>query len=127
MHDKTAGPLRGGRVSYLFLTARDLDGMVRFYRDTLGLIVYFSQKGVCAFLRTERDQEPAIALYAGKEGPPPSQRHWFFVIDVPDIRSAAADLAKRGVEIGEIEDVPGGRAAKFNDPEGNVIQVHEAA
>lgn len=43
------------------------------------------------------------------------------------IDRAAGELLERGVELGQIEDVPHGRAVRFRDPEGNVVQVHEPA
>ena len=45
---------------------------------------------------------------------------------VDDIDSARAEIAGRGVEIGEIEDVGGGvRYAWFTDPDGNSLALQE--
>jgi predicted enzyme related to lactoylglutathione lyase len=45
---------------------------------------------------------------------------------VNDIDSARAELAGRGVDIGEIEDVGGGvRYAWFKDPDGNSLALQE--
>jgi predicted enzyme related to lactoylglutathione lyase len=45
---------------------------------------------------------------------------------VNDIDSARAELADRGVDIGEIEDVGGGvRYAWFKDPDGNSLALQE--
>ncbi|WP_375424011.1 VOC family protein [uncultured Friedmanniella sp.] len=47
---------------------------------------------------------------------------------VADIEAARAELAGRGVEIGEIEDVGGGvRYAGFSDPDGNSLTLQEMA
>jgi predicted enzyme related to lactoylglutathione lyase len=47
---------------------------------------------------------------------------------VADIDVARAELAARGVEIGEVEDVGGGvRYAGFADPDGNTLTLQEMA
>ena len=44
---------------------------------------------------------------------------------VPDIEAAHAELAGRGVDVGEIEHVPWGSFVFFNDPDGNRIAVQK--
>jgi hypothetical protein len=51
---------------------------------------------------------------------------WFLAIDVDSIESVVGELRRRGVQVGHIEDVPHGKAAKFTDPERNVVEVHES-
>ncbi len=120
-----AGPLAGSRLSYLFLLVSDFDRMLSFYRDTLGLSMYYLEQGECAFLRTAPDRGPAIALYSGRQGQPVEAAHWFVVFDVTGIEVVVERLKQRGVEVGEIEEGPNERYAKFSDPEGNVLEVHE--
>ena len=38
---------------------------------------------------------------------------------VPDVDAARAELVERGVEVGEVRELPGGRFVFFEDPDGN--------
>ena len=119
------GSLAGGRLSYLFLSVRDYAGMLAFYRDVLGFAVEFEAPGEIAFLRLEGDTGPRIAISVGDTPEPSAARHWFLVIDVTGIDAVADSLRSQGLEIGDIEDVPYGRAVIFPDPEGNLLEIHE--
>ena len=99
--------------------------MLAFYREVLGFATAFEVEGEIVFLRLDGDLGPQIALTAGGENAPPADPHWFLVIDVTGLDAVVADLETRGVEIGDIQDVPYGRAATFRDPEGNLLEVHE--
>jgi len=118
-----SGPLSGGRLSYLFVDVHDLDVMLGFYRDGLGLPVVFEGPGACAFLRLGGG--PQLALYSGRTTEPGSAAHVLIAIDVPDVEAAAEALRGRGIAVGAIRDVPGGRAAIFADPEGNRLELHQ--
>ena len=45
---------------------------------------------------------------------------------VPDIEAAHAELSGRGVEVGEIQDLPWGSFVFFNDPDGNGWAVQQS-
>jgi len=47
------------------------------------------------------------------------------MFDVPELDGVVRDLGARGVAVGPIEAVPYGRMAKLEDPEGNVLEVHQ--
>ena len=126
MSGTAAGPLDGGRIGYVFVTARDFGAMLTFYRDTLGLAVEHLEEQRCVFLRFANGG-PRLAIYAGRADAGQTEPHWFLVVDVPDIERAVAALRARDVAVGGIEPVPHGRAAMFADPEGNRIEVHEPA
>lgn len=117
--------LKDAPLSALFIYAHDLDRMVSFYRDTLGLEVYFELPGQCAFFRTAGGRRPSIALYAGRKSGPEGRSHWFVMFDVPDLEGTVAALQRAGVECCPIEPVPAGRMGQFADPEGNIIEVHQ--
>ena len=116
-------PLRG-RLSHLFLLVRDFAAMVSFYRDTLGWRLHEYAPDEFAFFDLA-DGGVRLALYPGRETRSADENHWFIVIDIDDVARAAALLAERGVDVGEVFDVPHGRAATFSDPEGNVIELHQ--
>ena len=44
---------------------------------------------------------------------------------VSDFEGARAELVERGVEVSEVQDLPGGRFVFFSDPDGNgwVVQL----
>lgn len=109
----------------MFVYARDLDEMVQFYRDFLGLEVNYEKADLCAFLALPGNQDVQLAIYSGGTDTSGAEQHWFYVIDVPDVAATANALRERGVEVGPIEDVPYGKAATFSDPEGNVIEIHQ--
>jgi uncharacterized glyoxalase superfamily protein PhnB len=44
---------------------------------------------------------------------------------VADIEAARAELAGRGVEVGDVQDFPWGRFVFFSDPDGNGWSVQE--
>ncbi|MCW5689123.1 MAG: VOC family protein [Pseudolabrys sp.] len=48
------------------------------------------------------------------------------VIETDDIASARERIHKGGIAISAIEPVPFGRAAMLRDPEGNMIEIHQA-
>src|SRR5712692_4747648 len=56
-------------LSHIVLNVNDLDKMVAFYRDVLGLTVYHENPGRMAFLTANPEVEDhEIALFRGREG-----------------------------------------------------------
>jgi predicted enzyme related to lactoylglutathione lyase len=55
--------------------------------------------------------------------PPGSARGLQLVVD--DIEAARAELAGRGVEVGDVQDFPWGRFVFFSDPDGNTWSVQQ--
>ncbi|HVZ41204.1 MAG TPA: VOC family protein [Candidatus Kapabacteria bacterium] len=113
-------------MSYLFILVHGFQEMLTFYRDRLGLRTVYLEEGTCAFLALSNGG-PQIALYTGREHVGSTGNHWFFAFDVNGIEAVVAELQRRGLSVGPIEDVPYGRAAKLRDPEGNVIELYESA
>lgn len=120
----TPGILADAVPSYLFLTVRDFDAVTAFYRDTLGLHVDFFSEHECAFFRTTPGAAFSIAVYAGRRHVQ-QDGHWFIAFDVADLDRTVARLRSAGVVVDGVHEQPFGRYAKFSDPEGNVIEVHE--
>jgi catechol 2,3-dioxygenase-like lactoylglutathione lyase family enzyme len=110
--------------AYLFITVSDVEKARDFYTKTLGLPLIFHTPGENAFLQTANNG-PIIALYPGNSGPA-SQRNWMLAFNIDSsLDDAVSQLAHIGVTVGPIESVPGGRAAIFNDPDGNRLELHE--
>jgi predicted enzyme related to lactoylglutathione lyase len=124
-HEHVVHALSGARITHLFLMVYDLDVMLQFYRDLLGMQVTHSVDNECAFLEFTDGVGPQLAIYRGRRNRPEGDPHWFVVVDVADIELVARTLAQRGIEVGAIQDVPYGRALKLRDPEGNTLEIHQ--
>ena len=101
------------------LYVRDMEGAIRFYRDTLGLELDYEsahwttfKTGACTLaLHATDEREP------GRGEPDPT-----FL--VPDADAERARLAGAGVEVSEIrEPVAGTRVFDARDPEGNRLSI----
>lgn len=117
----------GARISHIFIAVNDLPKMAAFYRGVLGFEVLYQDEGASVFLALPGQRYPQIALTAA-----PSRRgdghdqHWFIVIETDDIVPVRERIHKDGMAISAIEPVPFGRAAMLLDPEGNMIEIHQA-
>lgn len=60
----------------------------------------------------------SIAVGTGIVGTPPGSVQGLHLV-VPDMEAARAELAGRGVEVGEVQDLGGTLYASFEDPDGN--------
>lgn len=110
----------------------DVDRAVAFYADRLGFVVDVDVSpadGVRVVQLTPPGSACSIGLGTGLAAygaEPGSVRGLHLVVD--DIERARAELAGRGVEIGELQDVGGGvRYAGFQDPDGNGWTLQEMA
>lgn len=120
-----------GRLDNIDVLCSDLDVLVPFYRDTLGLpfvLPYDRAEGWAGF------QAGDVSIYlieidAGVPGArrtpgagPPGLESFAFAVD--DLERAIADLDAKGVEwAGEIVESPWYRYRSFYDPEGNLLHV----
>ena len=127
MSSLNVGPLSNARLSYLFILVHDFDRMLQFYRDVLGFSAYYLEEGRCAFLNAGLEGGPAIAIYAGRESQVSGDSHWLIAFDVENLDSTVEALRARGAVVGDIVEQSFGRYAKFPDPEGNQLEVHEAS
>ena len=57
--------------------------------------------------------------------PPNLGQH--FAVQVADLDAAVAELRARGLTVGDPSPVGSGRQAFLDDPDGNVIELHQAA
>jgi len=67
----------------------------------------------------------SIAIGTGITPAPPGSAQGVQLV-VPDIEAAHAELAGRGVDISDIEDLPWGSFVCFRDPDGNAWAVQQA-
>ena len=113
--------IKGLRVSSIW--SEDLNNLLPFYRDTVGLKVGLAAPGFVLF---GDPNGPAVALgthseVKGKNPDPP--RH-IVGLETDDVKGDTARLKSGGVEFVEEPNEQGDIwIATFKDPEGNLIQL----
>jgi len=118
------------RIDNIDVLCIDLDAMVAFYRDIVGvplLFPYDAESGWAGFQAGDvsiymiRIEGQAQARRVPGEGPPGFES---FAFAVPDLDAAIAELTGAGVEwAGEIVESDWYRYRSFYDPEGNLLHV----
>ena len=122
------------KLTHVRLLSDDIEALLRFYRDVLGLEVTLNAgDGVYYELRPG---DVILGLYRrdlmgqmiGSELPPPAQSDALaLTFQVDDVDAAAARLRERGAElVGEPRDyeVAFLRVAHLRDPDGNLIEIN---
>ena len=114
------------------IPVHDVDRALAFYRDRVGFVVDVDVRpaeGVRVVQLTPPGSACSIGLGTGLaayEAEPGAVRGLHLVVDHVD--AARAELADRGVEMGEVLDVGGGvRYSGFTDPDGNGWTLQEMA
>jgi catechol 2,3-dioxygenase-like lactoylglutathione lyase family enzyme len=120
------------KIDGVVLIVENLDKCVKFYRDTLGLQVTFSDPVSFAFRMEDQDflllqlsaaaeqiSETAVSLH--KE----AAHRMFLCVDVEDVDAAYNAITSKGVTfIRTPTSYPWGmRVAYFADPEGNLWEI----
>ena len=115
------------RVELIPLPVSDVDRSIAFYEDTLGFKKDFDvqpAEGVRVVQLTPEGSGCSVGFGTGLDvyaGEPGTVRGVHLVVE--DITEARAELVRRGVEVGDIQDFGGGvRGAGFSDPDGNTSQ-----
>jgi predicted enzyme related to lactoylglutathione lyase len=120
----TDGPLTHGRIDAILIFARDMDKMLRFYRDTLGLKVRFAN---AHFAELAAGGGAGIALHAGLEPSASTDGDVMIEFTVDDIETCARLLSERGVKVDPIRTETFGKIAQLRDPEGHRIGLEQPA
>ena len=117
-------------IGQLLIPVEDLDRAIAFYEGTLGFTKDFDvnpSEGVRIVQLTPEGSGCSVGFGTGLEvyaGEPGSARGVHLVVE--DLTEARAELVRRGVEIGEIQDFGRGvRGADFADPDGNTFELQE--
>ena len=107
--------------------SEDLNNLLTFYRDTLGLKVGFETEG---FVLLGELEAPSIALGTHSEvkGPNRDPARHMVGLRTDDIEGDVAMLKSKGTEfVSEIEVTGEVTVATFKDPEGNYLQLLQFA
>ena len=120
------------RLELIPLPVSDVDRAIAFYADKLGFnkdVDVQPSEGVRVVQLTPEGSGCSVGFGTGLDvyaGEPGSVRGLHLVVE--DITEARAELVRRGVEIGEIQDFGGGvKGADFSDPDGNTFELQEMA
>jgi catechol 2,3-dioxygenase-like lactoylglutathione lyase family enzyme len=120
--------LRDRRV-HTTLPTQDVDGLRRFYEDTLGFEPSAIRPGVAVYRAGEN-----TLFVISRSGARSSGAHTQMAFTVPDVDAQVRELKARGVVFEEYEmpktvdsvaQMPAGRGAWFKDPDGNLLGLFQ--
>ena len=118
-------------LSHVVLYTRDLDKMVAFYRDVVGLVKYREHPGRMVFLTADPEAEDhELALVKGREGDAKIIAHIAWRVETPaDVKEFYERFKRLGVPIdhcvSHAYEVMGNTVScYFLDPEGNCLEVY---
>ncbi len=118
-------------LSHVVLYVNDLDKMVSFYRDMLGLVKYREHAGRMVFMTSDPDKEDhELALVKGREGKSKLIAHIAWKVDTPaEIKEFYERFKAAGVPIDHCvshayEEMGNTVSCYFLDPEGNCLEVY---
>ncbi len=105
----------------------DVDRAIAFYRDKVGFTLDVDQR-VNPKLRFVQLTPPgsACSISIGEgitDATPGSVRGLQIVVE--DADAARAELVGRGLDVGEVQDLPWGRFVYFSDPDGNTWSLQQ--
>ena len=115
------------KLELVFVPVSDVDRAKAFYADQVGFVVDHDHS-VSDELRFVQLTPPgsacSIAIGTGLiDAEPGSVKGLQVVVD--DADAARAFLVERGVDAGEVQDLPWGRFTGFRDPDGNEWAVQQ--
>jgi predicted enzyme related to lactoylglutathione lyase len=115
------------KLELVAIPVSDVDRAKSFYVDQIGFNADHDHR-VSDELRFVQLTPPgsacSIAIGDGITDAPPGSVRGMQIV-VPDIEAAHAELSGRGVEVGEIQDMPWGSFVFFSDPDGNAWAVQQ--
>jgi catechol 2,3-dioxygenase-like lactoylglutathione lyase family enzyme len=115
------------RLELVTVPVSDVDRAKAFYVDRVGFHADHDHR-VTEELRFVQLTPPgsacSIALGTGLTDTPPGSVAGLQLV-VDDVRAARAELAERGVEVGEVQEFPWGSFVFFADPDGNRWSVQQ--
>ena len=118
-------------LSHVVLYVNDLDKMVAFYRDVLGLIKYHEHPGRMVFMTPDPEiDDHQLALAKGREGDAKILAHIAWRVETPaDVKTYYERFKAQGVPIHHYmshayEEMGNTVSCYFLDPEGNRLEVY---
>ena len=118
-------------LSHVVLYVNDLDKMVAFYRDVLGLIKYHEHPGRMVFMTPDPEiDDHQLALAKGREGQAKIIGHIAWRVDTPaEVKAFYERFKAEGIRIDHCvshayEEMGNTVSCYFLDPEGNRLEVY---
>ena len=118
-------------LSHVVLYVNDLDKMVAFYRDVLGLVKYHEHPGRMVFLTPDPElDDHQIALARGREGDAKILAHIAWHVETPaDVKAFYEKFKAQGIPIDHCvshayEEMGNTVSCYFLDPEGNRLEIY---
>ena len=115
------------KLELITVPVSDVDRAKAFYAETVGFNADHDHRvsDVLRFVQlTPPGSACSIAIGTGITDAPAGSAPGLQLV-VEDIEAARADLGGRGVEVSEVQDLPGGRFVFFTDPDGNRWSLQE--
>ena len=118
-------------ISHVVLYVNDLDKMVAFYRDVLGLVTTHERPGQMVFMTPDPAiDDHQLALAKGREGKAKLIGHIAWRVETPaDVKAFYEAFKARGVPIDHCVshayvDLGNTVSCYFLDPEGNRLEIY---
>ncbi len=118
-------------LSHVVLYVNDLDKMVAFYRDVVGLVKYREHPGRMVFMTPDpKLEDHQLALATGREGDAKILAHIAWQVETPaDVKAFYESFKAEGVPIDRCvshayEEMGNTVSCYFLDPEGNRVEIY---
>jgi catechol 2,3-dioxygenase-like lactoylglutathione lyase family enzyme len=115
------------KLELVSVPVSDVDRAKAFYTDQVGFVADHDHQ-VSDEVRFVQLTPPgsacSIALGTGMPQAEPGSVRGLQIV-VADVAAAREELAGRGVEVGEVQDFPGGKFVFFADPDGNTWALQQ--
>lgn len=117
------------KLELVAVPVTDVDRAKSFYTDKLGFNAdhdHVVNENLRFVQLTPPGSACSIAIGKGIVSSEPGSAHGLQLV-VSDIHAAHQKLSERGVEVSDVQEVPGGLFIYFNDPDGNGWAVQQGA
>jgi predicted enzyme related to lactoylglutathione lyase len=124
---KNGGMRMDWKIELIAIPVTDVDRAKRFYTEQAGFNAdhdYPVREGLRFVQLTPPGSACSIAIGEGITEAAPGSVQGVQMV-VADISAAHDELAKRGVEVSEVQEFPWGKFVFFSDPDGNRWSVQE--
>jgi predicted enzyme related to lactoylglutathione lyase len=115
------------KLELIYVNVSDVDRAIEFYVEKAGFNLDHDHR-VSDEMRFVQLTPPgsacSIAIGTGLAATEPG-RPAVLQLVVDDADAARAELAKRGLDVGEVQEFPWGRFVFFSDPDGNTWSVQQ--
>jgi len=121
------GRIMDWKLELVAVPVSDVDRAKAFYTEQAGFIADHDHRvseGIRFVQLTPPGSACSIALGEGITDAAPGSVRGLQLV-VADINAARAELAERGVEVGEVQEFPWGSFVFFSDPDGNRWSVQQ--